>query len=116
MTLWLLIGFAAISALAFRALPFAFKNTPALTRTQGSFYRFISYSAHAMLGVIIYETAFNKRDAPSLIQQFESLDALKLILLIGTFIAVARTRKILPAFFACLMIYVAALIYLQGWN
>lgn len=116
MTLWLLIGFAALSAFAFRALPFAFKNTTALTRTQGSFYRFIRYSAQAMLGVIIYDTAFNKLDAPSLVQQFGSLDVLKLTLLTGTFIVVARTRKILPAFFACLVIYLAALIYLYGWN
>ena len=114
MTLWFLIGFAAVSALAFRALPFAFKNTTALTRTHGSFYRFINYSAQAMLGVIIYDTAFNKQDAPSLMQQFESLDALKLTLLLGTFIAVAKTRKILPAFLASLMIYLTAVVYLYG--
>lgn len=51
-----------------------------------------------MLGVIIYDTAFNKRDALALIQQFDTLDALKLFLLVGTFIAVAKTRKILPSF------------------
>lgn len=116
MTLWFLIGFAAVSAFAFRALPFAFKNTTALTRTHGSFYRFISYSAQAMLGVIIYDTAFNKLDAPGLMQHFERLDGLKLILLLGTFIVVAKTRKILPAFFTCLGIYLTALVYLHGWN
>ena len=47
MTLWLLIAFSALTAFAFRALPFAFKNSAALTQTQGSFYRFISYSAQA---------------------------------------------------------------------
>ena len=78
MTLWLLIAFSALTAFAFRALPFAFKNSAALTQTQGSFYRFISYSAQAMLGVIIYDTAFNKMDALTLIQQFQMLDALKL--------------------------------------
>lgn len=116
MTIWLLIGFAALTAFAFRALPFAFKNATALTRTQGSFYRFISYSAQAMLGVIIYDTAFSKRDALSLMQSFDSLDALKLILLLGTFVAVAKTKKILPGFFACLVIYLAAFVYLHGWN
>ena len=114
MTIWLLIAFSAITAFAFRALPFAFKNSTALTRTQGSFYRFISYSAQAMLGVIIYDTAFNKRDVLTLIQQFEMLDALKLLLLVGTFIAVANTRKILPAFFASLFIYVVAFDYLNS--
>jgi branched-subunit amino acid transport protein len=116
MTLWLLIGFAALSAFAFRAVPFAFKNTTALTRTQGSFYRFISYSAQAMLGVIIYDTAFNKTDVVTLIRQFGILDALKLFLLLGTFIVVAKTRKILPGFFACLAIYLSAFVYLHGWG
>lgn len=114
MTLWLLIGFSAVTAFAFRALPFAFKNSSALTHTDGSFYRFISYSAQAMLGVIIYDTAFKKMDALTLLQQFHTLDALKLILLAGTFVAVARTRKILPAFFASLMIYLTAFFYLNG--
>jgi hypothetical protein len=47
-------------------------------------------------------------------QQFDTLDALKLFLLVGTFIAVAKTRKILPSFFASLIIYVAAFFYLNG--
>jgi branched-subunit amino acid transport protein len=116
MMLWLLIGFSALSAFAFRAAPFAFKNTTALTRTQGSFYRFISYSAQAMLGVIIYDTAFNKTDVLNLIRQFGVLDALKLILLLVTFIVVAKTGKILPSFFACLVIYLSAFVYLRGWG
>lgn len=114
MTIWLLIAFSALTAFAFRALPFAFKNSAALTNTQGSFYRFISYSAQAMLGVIIYDTAFNKMDALTLMQQFQMLDALKLVLLVGTFIAVIKTKKILPTFFASLLIYVAAFVYLKG--
>ena len=92
MTIWLLIAFSALTAFAFRALPFAFKNSAALTHTQGSFYRFISYSAQAMLGVIIYDTAFNKKDALTLFQQFEPLDALKLVLLVGTFISLSIPR------------------------
>ena len=114
MTLWMLIGFAAITAFAFRALPFAFKNTTALARTDGSFYRFVSYSAQAMLGVIIYDTAFARLDGPSLVQQFQILDALKLLLLVGTFAVVAKTRKILPGFFASLLIYVLAFAYLNN--
>lgn len=114
MTIWLLIAFSAVTAFAFRALPFAFKNSTALTQTQGSFYRFISYSAQAMLGVIIYDTAFNKMDALTLIQQFQMLDALKLFLLVVTFITVAKTKKILPAFFTCLFIYLVAFTYLNG--
>ncbi|MNI81423.1 Branched-chain amino acid transport protein (AzlD) [compost metagenome] len=114
MTIWLLIAFSAVTAFAFRALPFAFKNSTALTRTQGSFYRFISYSAQAMLGVIIYDTAFNKMDALTLIRQFEMMDAVKLFLLVGTFIAVVKTKKILPSFFASLFIYVAAFAYLSA--
>lgn len=113
MTIWLLITFSALTAFAFRALPFAFKNSAALTQTQGSFYRFISYSAQAMLGVIIYDTAFGKRDALTLIEQFQVIDALKLFLLVGTFIAVATTKKILPSFFLSLSIYLVALIVLD---
>jgi branched-subunit amino acid transport protein len=114
MTIWLLIAFSAITVFAFRALPFAFKNSTALTRTQGSFYRFISYSAQAMLGVIIYDTAFNKMDALTLIRQFQMMDAVKLFLLVGTFIAVVKTKKILPSFFTSLFIYVAAFAYLSA--
>lgn len=114
MTIWLLIAFSAITAFAFRALPFAFKNSTTLTRTQGSFYRFISYSAQAMLGVIIYDTAFNKMDALTLIRQFQMMDAVKLFLLVGTFIAVVKTKKILPSFFTSLFIYVAAFAYLSA--
>jgi branched-subunit amino acid transport protein len=114
MTIWLLIAFSAITAFAFRALPFAFKNSTALTRTQGSFYRFISYSAQAMLGVIIYDTAFNKMDVLTLIRQFQMMDAVKLFLLVGTFIAVVKTKKILPSFFTSLFIYVAAFTYLSA--
>ncbi|WP_085580702.1 MULTISPECIES: AzlD domain-containing protein [unclassified Pseudomonas] len=108
MTIWLLIGFGALTAFAFRALPFAFKNAPALTRTQGSFYRFVSYSAQAMLGVIVYDTAFGKLDGPSLLQQFQVLDALKILLLAGTFVVVAKTRQILPSFLGSLAIYLLA--------
>jgi branched-subunit amino acid transport protein len=114
MSLWFLIGFAAITAFAFRALPFAFKNSVALTNTQGSFYRFVSYSAQAMLGVIIYDTAFKKADALTMLQQASMLDALKLALLIATFIIVAKTKKILPSFFAGLAIYFIALVYQHG--
>lgn len=114
MTIWLLIAFSALTAFAFRALPFAFKNSTALKKTQGSFYRFISYSAQAMLGVIVYDTAFNKTDALSLIKQFQMIDALKLLLLVGTFIAVVKTKRILPSFFASLLIYVAAFVYLSA--
>ncbi|MFJ2688937.1 AzlD domain-containing protein [Pseudomonas sp. NPDC087336] len=114
MTIWLLIAFSAVTAFAFRALPFAFKNSTALTRTQGSFYRFISYSAQAMLGVIIYDTAFNKMDVLTLIRQFQMMDAVKLFLLVGTFIAVVKTKNILPSFFTSLFIYVAAFTYLSA--
>ncbi|MFJ5286879.1 AzlD domain-containing protein [Pseudomonas sp. NPDC088429] len=114
MMLWLLISFAAVTAFAFRALPFAFKNTPALTHTNGSFYRFVSYSAQAMLGVIIYDTAFNKLDAPSLLQQFQIIDGLKILLLAGTFVVVAKTKQILPSFLASLVIYLLAFVYLNN--
>jgi len=114
MTIWLLIAFSAVTAFAFRALPFAFKNSRALTQPQGAFYRFISYSAQAMLGVIVYNTALNKMDALTLILQFQILDALKLFLLAGTFIAVVKTKKILPSFFTSLCIFVAGYLYLEG--
>ncbi|WP_256590810.1 MULTISPECIES: hypothetical protein [unclassified Pseudomonas] len=53
-------------------------------------------------------------DALTLIQQFQWLDGLKLFLLVATFIAVAKTKKILPAFFASLCMYVTAFVYLNG--
>jgi branched-subunit amino acid transport protein len=113
MTLWLLIVFSALCAFVFRGLPFVFKNSAALSQTEGSLYRFISYSAQAMLGIIVYDTAFDKRDALSLVHEFQTLDGVKLVLLSLAFVVVIKTKRMLLSFFASLLAYLAALLYLH---
>jgi len=114
MIFWSLTSFAAMTAFAFRAAPFVFKNSTVLNNTTSSFYRFLSYSAQAMMGVIIYDTAFKKAGVLTLIEQFQPITMLKLFLLIVTFACVAKTRQTLPIFFLAMLIYSAAVVYQHG--
>ena len=114
MMFWSLTGFAAVTAFLFRTTPFAFKNSTALSDTTGSFQKFLSYSTQAMMGVIIYDTAFRKADALTFVEQFQAIAALKLCLLLLAFACVAKTGKTLPVFFCGLLIYFAAVVYQHG--
>lgn len=111
--IWGLIIFSAATAFLFRLLPFFVKNNALLHNQQGSFYRFLSYSAQAMLGVIIYNTAFHEKGLGALLHQFSFLDALKVLLLGVTFIWVAKSKKMLPSFFFGLVVYFIAVIIMS---
>ncbi len=108
--IWGLILFSAGTAFLFRLLPFFIKNSRALNHQQGSFYRFLSYSTQAMLGVIIYDTAFHAQGFLALAAHISGLEVLRLGLLIVGFVWVVRTQKILPSFFFGLMVYFFAVL------
>lgn len=74
MIIWYLIIFSAITAFIFRTIPFLIKKNKLLVNQQGSFYRFLSYSTQAMLGMIIYDTAFNQKNLLQLFSSFSLLD------------------------------------------
>lgn len=110
MTIWNLILFSAVTAFVFRVIPFFMKNNKLLVDQQGSFYRFLSYSTQAMLGMIIYDTAFNQKNLLQFFSSFNSLDAIKIILLLAMFILVIKTNKVLLYFLISLLVYFVALL------
>ena len=114
MIFWSLIGFAAVTAFFFRVVPFVFKDSAALNDTDGFLYRVLIYSTQAMMGVIIYDIAFAKADALTLIERFQATDAVKLGVLVMTFVAVTKTNKMLPAFFASFFVYVVVVVCQNG--
>jgi branched-subunit amino acid transport protein len=115
MMIWSLIIFSALTAFAFRLTPFFMKNSSLLNNQEGNFYRFLSYSTQAMLGVIIYDTAFHNKTLSTLLGQWHFLDTIKFLLLLITFIWVAKSKKILPSFFFGLIVYfIFVLIFYKG--
>jgi branched-subunit amino acid transport protein len=114
MIFWLLVVFSTVTACLFRVVPFVFKDSALLNNTEGSIYRFLSYSTQAMMGVIIYDRAFNKVDALALIENFQSDDVLKLCVLALIFLIVVKTKKMLPALCSSLLIYLLAVACRNG--
>jgi branched-subunit amino acid transport protein len=104
MTFYIIL-FSALTAFVCRLLPFLIKNNALLNNQNGSFYRFLNYSTQAMLGVIIYDTAFHKAGILKLIQNFSIIDGIKILLLLIMFIWVAKTKKILLSFLTGLCVY-----------
>lgn len=111
--LWFLIIFSAVTALFFRSLPFILKNTALFNKIDSPFYRFLNYSTQAMLGVIIYDTAFHNESYLSFIQTLNYWALLKIGLLLAVFIFVILTRRLFLAFLGGLLIYILA-IFLGG--
>ncbi|RDU60004.1 AzlD domain-containing protein [Helicobacter marmotae] len=103
---WILLIFAAITIFLCRILPFIFANHTLLGNTDGRFYRFLTYSTQAMLGAIVYSTAFFGRDIVSFIATFAFIDVLKLLLLGFVFFATLWTNRLLSAFLLALVIFV----------
>ena len=109
--MWGFILFAAATALLFRMAPFFLKNSSLLNDKNGNFYRFLSYSAQAMIGLIIYNTAIKHASLASLVSAFTVLDAIKIALLLGCFVCVVYSKRMLPSLFLGLGIYWLALLY-----
>ncbi|MDA3967117.1 MULTISPECIES: hypothetical protein [Helicobacter] len=111
MSFWALLIFSALSIFAFRILPFFFAKSAYLSNQDGVFYRFLTYSTQAMLGAIVYATAFFSKDIVSFVSDFALVDVVKLALLIFVFIATMVTNRLLSAFLLSLVIFVGFVLW-----
>ena len=108
--IWGLIIFSCLTAFLCRFFPFTIKNNKFLTHKDSLFYKFLSYSTQAMLGVIIYNTAFHNMNIVVFYNNFHVLSLVKIILLVIAFAWVAKNDNILPALICTLCIYLTCLV------
>lgn len=111
MSFWALLIFSAVSIFVFRVTPFFFAKSTLLSNQDGVFYRFLTYSTQAMLGAIVYATAFFSKDIASFVSDFALIDVVKLALLIFVFIATIITNRLLSAFLLSLVIFVGFVLW-----
>lgn len=108
-----LILFSTITIFIFRVLPFLFKNNKYLNNKESFIYKSISYSAQAMIGLIVFNSAFSGRNITQLLDTADLKDIIKLILLLLTFIMTVKTKKIIPSFLIFLTVYALTVYYLS---
>lgn len=77
MTYWGLLIFSALTILFCRVFLFLFANYPILSNKDGKFYKFLTYSTQAMLGGIVYATAFGSQNVSELFVNFPLLNGSK---------------------------------------
>ncbi|OOF37559.1 AzlD domain-containing protein [Rodentibacter heidelbergensis] len=107
----LLILFSAITIFIFRISPFFLKENKHLNNKEGFIYKSISYSAQAMIGIIVFNSAFSGKNILELIDDFSLKTIVILLLLLGTFIMTILTKKIIPSFIITLALYSLILYY-----
>ncbi|OOF75525.1 hypothetical protein BKG96_10625, partial [Rodentibacter caecimuris] len=100
-----LILFSAITIFIFRISPFFLKENKHLNNKEGFIYKSISYSAQAMIGIIVFNSAFSGKDIVNIINDFSLKTIIILFLLLGTFIMTIVTKKIIPSFIITLTLY-----------
>ena len=103
---WNLLIFSAITIFICRILPFFFAHNTLLGNQDGKFYRFLTYSTQAMLGAIVYATAFFTQDIIQLVSGFGMIEALKVVLLLLVFFGTLWTNRLLSVFLLALVIFV----------
>ncbi len=106
MNFWLLIGFSSITIAIFRGFPLFFRHSSLLNNKNGLFYRFLSYSTQAMLGAIVYGTAFFNKNINTLITDFSMIDLVKFALIGFIFFATLKTNRLLSCFLFALGVFV----------
>ncbi|PZT47794.1 hypothetical protein B6S12_07240 [Helicobacter valdiviensis] len=111
MSFWALLIFSALSIFIFRILPFFFAKSAFLSNQDGVFYRFLTYSTQAMLGAIVYATAFLGKDIGMFVSGFALIDVVKLALLAFVFVATAITNRLLSAFLLSLVVFVGFVLW-----
>ncbi|OOF38144.1 hypothetical protein BKK49_10180 [Rodentibacter rarus] len=89
----LLILFSAITIFIFRISPFFLKENKHLNNKEGFIYKSISYSAQAMIGIIVFNSAFSSKNILELIDNFSLKMVIILLLLLGTFMMTILTKK-----------------------
>lgn len=113
MNFWLLIAFASITIAIFRGFPFFFRHSAFLNNKDGAFYRFLTYSTQAMLGAIVYATAFMNKNIENLISDFALIDGVKFALIAFIFFATIWTNRLLTCFLFALGVFI---IFIYGIN
>ncbi|THA02086.1 AzlD domain-containing protein [Rodentibacter pneumotropicus] len=106
-----LILFSAITIFIFRISPFFLKDNKHLNNKDGFIYKSIRYSAQAMIGIIVFNSAFSGKDIVSIFNDFSPKTIIILFLLLGTFIMTIVTKKIIPSFIITLTLYSLILYY-----
>ncbi len=112
MTYWGLLIFSALTILFCRIFPFLFANHPILSNKDGKLYKFLTYSTQAMLGGIVYATAFESQTISEFFANFSPLELIKITLLIFIFIATIKTDRLLSIFLLSFIIFVAFVMWL----
>ncbi len=86
-----------------RIFPLVFKRFT-IANQEGVFFKFLDYTVCSMIGCIIYVTAFQSQNFTQLYHNFDLLDLLKVLTLIGVFLYSCRYKNILYnflLFFSC---------------
>lgn len=100
-----LVLFSIITIFIFRVFPLFFKNNRYLNDKNSFIYKSISYSAQAMIGIIVYNSAFSGKDIFQFVNTADAKDFIKLLLLVLTFFVTIKTKKIIPGFLFFLLLY-----------
>ncbi|OOS04652.1 Branched-chain amino acid transport protein (AzlD) [Moraxella cuniculi DSM 21768] len=108
-----LLVFSAITIFIFRVFPFLFKNNKYLNDKDSFLYKSISYSAQAMIGLIVFNSAFSGKNLTQLVETADVKDLIKLLFLILTFVITIKTKKIIPSFLFFLVVY-GLIVYFLG--
>lgn len=108
-----LVLFSAVTIFIFRVFPFLFKNNKYLNDKESFIYKSISYSAQAMIGLIVFNSAFSSRNLTQLFETADIKDLIKLLFLVLTFVITIKTKKIIPSFLFFLVAY-SLIVYLLG--
>lgn len=106
-----LLLFAIGTAVFFRVGPFLLGNDGHALDRSSKVYRFLSYSAQAMLGVMCFESTFGKRDFLQIVASAQPIDLYKLVILIAVFSYAAKTQKLILPFVLSTSLYFGLLLY-----
>lgn len=103
--MWTVILFAALTAFLFRLTPFLFHKSALLNNKNGRFYRFLNYSAQAMMGYLVFGSTFGYQPINQWLEHFSLQQGLQLALLIACFIWVIYTQRLLSGLLLFIGIY-----------
>lgn len=101
---WVFIIIASLVSFGFRAIPVLFKNKLGEIE-KSSFIIFLNYTACAIIGGIIYITAFHSESIEILYHAVNYNDLLKILILIASFIINLKLKNPIITFLICIISY-----------
>lgn len=101
---WVFIIIASLVSFGFRAIPVLFKNKLG-TIEKSPFVVFLNYTACAMIGSIIYITAFHSESIIKLYDSANYNDLLKMSILIASFVINLKLKNPVITFLICIISY-----------